>query len=324
MKRICPFCKYGLTSESVYFCENCGSVLPEDMRTIGKDSVVEDRDRTAFSKNGGHVIKTKKISGKNFRKKRRERSDLPVLLFGFVLIVIMVIFLVNQRTDFIGNFFEKGGKRESVSKDITFELQKNNQRDKTEENSVNLGLNLNSGAFGQNNVRDYVPYDIYFYTEFNDSSTLNPYFSFLGGEFFTLTENLKEDIQSFYSAFYTKKGTKEGWVILVFPKDTSLQMRTYQSISTDLIDDVLVISSEPDLVEGVKMAKSGISKSLSLHPLLISAKPFLPEEGQVFMLKINADADIVIDNLIKDTLSDEFRSVVKNFRDSGKSYLVVK
>jgi hypothetical protein len=42
------------------------------------------------------------------------------------------------------------------------------------------------------------------------------------------------------------------------------------------------------------------------------------------MLKINADADIVIDNLIKDTLSDEFRSVVKNFRDSGKSYLVVK
>jgi uncharacterized protein YueI len=85
-----------------------------------------------------------------------------------------------------------------------------------------------------------------------------------------------------------------------------------------------VISSKPALIEEVKMVKSEISKNISMHPLFISAKPFIAYEGQVFMLKITSDADIVIDNVIRETLSDDFGLIMKSFRDSEKSYLVIK
>jgi hypothetical protein len=146
----------------------------------------------------------------------------------------------------------------------------------------------------------------------------------LGGEFFTLSEILRDNVKSSYSAFHIKKGADSSWVIIVFPNDKSFQVREFENIFTDLVDDALVISSKPALIEEVKMVKSEISKNISMHPLFISAKPFIAYEGQVFMLKITSDADIVIDNVIRETLSDDFGLIMKSFRDSEKSYLVIK
>jgi len=44
MKRICPFCNYNLTQASVYFCENCGSVLPDEFQLQSVGSVFENRE----------------------------------------------------------------------------------------------------------------------------------------------------------------------------------------------------------------------------------------------------------------------------------------
>ncbi len=323
MKRICPFCNYNLTPASVYFCENCGSVLPEEFQLQSVGSVFENREISSENKrkNKGKNLKKSFDYGKN--KNNKEKSSSLFITICFVMALGVLIFLLIRDMGFFNsNSFED--KSVSSSKETARKEVQTQKENSAEDNCLYLGLNLSSGPFWRNNVLSYVPYDADFYIEINDASTLNSYFSFLGGEFFTLSEILKDNIKSSYSAFHIKKGSDSDWVIVVFPNDESFQVREFENIFTDLVDGALVISSKPDLIEEVKMIKSEISKNISMHPLFISAKPFIANEGQVFMLKIAPDADIVIDNVIKETLSDDFKLIMKSFRDSEKYYLVIK
>jgi len=323
MKRICPFCNYNLTPASVYFCENCGSVLPEEFQLQSVGSVFENRE---ISKEDKEKKKNRDLkNSSNYRQNKNNKEKL-ILFFVAICFVIalggLIFLLIRDIKFFSSNSFENkltSSPKETAQKEV--QTQKENS---AEDNCLYLGLNLSSGPFWRNNVLSYVPYDADFYIEINDASTLNSYFSFLGGEFFTLSEILRDNIKSSYSAFHIKKGSDSAWVIIVFPNDESFQVRKFENIFTDLVDDALVISSKPVLIEEVKMVKSEISKNISMHPLFISAKPFIANEGQVFMLKIAPDADIVIDNVIKETLSDDFKLIMKSFGDSEKYYLVIK
>jgi hypothetical protein len=323
MKRICPFCNYNLTQASVYFCENCGSVLPDEFQLQSVGSVFENRE---ISKEDKKKKKNRDLKNSSDYKQTKNSEEKLILLFVaicFVMALGALIFLLIRDVGFFNsNFFGNksvSSPEETAQKEV--QIQKENS---AEDNCLYLGLNLSSGPFWRNDVLSYVPYDADFYIEINDASTLNSYFSFLGGEFFTLSEILRDNIKSSYSAFHIKKGADSSWVIIVFPNDKSFQVREFENIFTDLVDDALVISSKPALIEEVKMVKSEISKNISMHPLFISAKPFIANEGQVFMLKITSDADIVIDNVIRETLSDDLRLIMKSFRDSEKSYLVIK
>ena len=323
MKRICPFCNYNLTPASVYFCENCGSVLPKEFRSQSMGSVFENRE---ISKEDKEKKKNRDLkNSSNYRQSKNNKEKLILFLVAICFVIALgglIFLLIRDVKFFSSNSFENrltSSPKETAQKEV--QTQKENS---AEDNCLYLGLNLSSGPFWRNNVLSYVPYDADFYIEINDASTLNSYFSFLGGEFFTLSEILRDNIKSSYSAFHIKKGSDSDWVIVVFPNDESFQVREFENIFTDLVDGALVISSKPDLIEEVKMVKSEISKNISMHPLFISAKPFIANEGQVFMLKIAPDADIVIDNVIKETLSDDFRLIMKSFRDSEKSYLVIK
>jgi hypothetical protein len=153
---------------------------------------------------------------------------------------------------------------------------------------------------------------------------MEPYFGFLGGELFTLNENIKESVESFYTVFYLTKGIKSGWVILVLLKDSSLEIGNYTDIFTDKVDNVLIISSEPALIDEVKLAKSEVIKNLSLHPSLISTKPFLSGTGQVLIFKLKKDGDAVVEKLESDTLSDEFKLILKSYMGQSSPYLVIK
>jgi hypothetical protein len=185
-------------------------------------------------------------------------------------------------------------------------------------------MGIKSGPFAQYGVRDLVPYESSFYMEFNDTSTLEPYFGFLGGELFTLNENIKENVEPFYAAFYMTKGIRSGWVILTFLKDPSFDVGNYNEIFTDKIDEVLIISLEPVLIDEVKLAKSEVVKNLSMHPSLISMKPFLPESGQILIIKMEKDGEDVIEQLEEDTLSEDFKKILENYLDNQSPYLVIK
>ena len=116
-----------------------------------------------------------------------------------------------------------------------------------EDEQVVEGLpSVKSGDFGQNDIYSYVPYDSSFYFESSDSSTLGSYFSFMGGDFFTIYESIKDSLQSSYGAFHLTKGPKSGWVIITFSLDDVEIIRDFDSIHIEqLLDNVLVISQVP-------------------------------------------------------------------------------
>ena len=189
---------------------------------------------------------------------------------------------------------------------------------------IEMGLGLGSGAFGQNDVYSYVPYESRVFIEFNDISSLEPYFGFLGGEFFTLVENIRGQVSTSYSAFYLNKGLKGGWVIITFPIADDIELGSLSEVYADKVDDALVISQFPEFIDEVRLARSGISKNLDVHPILISIKSLIPPNGQVFILKTCSEGDGVVEDLIRQTLSDELKLIMTSFRDKETTYLVVK
>ena len=86
----------------------------------------------------------------------------------------------------------------------------------------------------------------------------------------------------------------------------------------------MVISQFPEFIDEVRLARSGISKNLDVHPILISIKSLIPPNGQVFILKTCSEGDGVVEDLIRQTLSDELKLIMTSFRDKETTYLVVK
>lgn len=329
MKRICPFCKSELTASSYHFCEYCGSELPEELYPKPKEVVL---DKVNFTRSEGVKVSDKSLKKdtglNNISRGISVRSVVGGVLLGMSISTIIFLFTQTGSSKlFSKKLTIKKPKIVNVEQPVhksdnaepeTFPEDKNN------ESTQSLSLGLQSGSFGQNNVYNYIPYDFSLYVEISDPKTFDPYFSFLGGEFFTLAESLKDKINSPYSAFYMKKGLSSGWVVIAFPTDNSLEFPGNKDITVAKEEGALLISYEPELIDQVKLAKSEIEKNMSIHPSFVSIKNILPKEGQVFLLKKQEDGDIVIDETIRETLSEEFKSILTSFKESGDSYLVIK
>jgi hypothetical protein len=321
MKRICPSCKSELSVSSVYFCENCGDVLPEEIR-------IDSESHKNIKKIG-----TKKKKPKNskvlkeyflhFLSMISMRSVVLGFVLGIVVSILVFLFFETESFKYVSKFFRS---RNFVSTEISSKADNPNQEvtPGEEVSSRELGLGIRSGPFGQYSVRKLIPYDASFYMEFNDTSTLEPYFGFIGGELFTLNENIKDNIEPFYTAFYMKKGIRGGWVVVAFLKDPTLDVGTYNDIFTDKVDGALIVSSEAVLIDEVKLAKSEVIKNLSMHPSLISMKPFLPDSGQILIVKIEKDGDDVVEQLEENTLSEEFKMVIESYFEAESPFFVVK
>jgi hypothetical protein len=322
MKRICPSCKSVLSKSSVYFCEFCGSPLPEGVRldNISHRNVKKIED-------SGKKQKKLKEDDNGFSNTLSLISARSVIL-GFILgIIVSSFFYLYFKAElfvYVSRFFKNQShltKNIGWSEDLVVNESQNQENI---DEYVELELGIKSGPFGQYEVTTYVPYEASFYMEFSDSSTIEPYFGFLGGDLFTLSENIKDNIEPFYSAFYMNKGIKSGWVILTFLKDENFEVGNYGKIFTDKIGQVLIISSEPVLIDEVKLARSEITKNLSLHPSLISVKPILPDSGKIFIFKIQKSGDGVLESLEDETLSEEFKMVLEEYKNFGSPYLVIK
>lgn len=319
MKRICPYCKYNLTVSSVYFCEFCGNSLPENLYSQKADFKRVQRVQVKEKKHTSSKVLKESIKG--IFKVISLKSIVVGVLLGVSLSITFFLFFQTG-----GFSFMSFNKKPQAPATTNYVAETNSQAQETEEEKVyiEMGLGLLSGPFGENNVYEYVPFDTPFYIEFNDVSTLEPYFSFLGGDFFTLEKSLQGKLESNYSAFYLSKGLNNGWVVLAFLTDENIEVREYKTIFTNKIDNVLIISPKASLIDEVLLAKSGVSKNLSQHPMLISIKPTLPPEGQIFILKTSRDGDVVSENLARETLSEDLKSVIEKFNDMKTSYLVIK
>lgn len=309
---------------SVYFCEGCGSILPEDLRL---NSLDHKNIRKIQSKNRDReTLNLIKQGFSNFSSLISVRS----VVIGFVLgLMVSSVFVLIFRTGFLDYYLKITGPKSSDAHVVTTDSSRTSlddaQNPSTQQTDyINLGLGIKSGSFDQHEVRGYVPYEASFYMELNDTSTLEPYFGFLDGEIFTLNESIKDNVEPFYSAFYMTKGVRSGWVILLFLKDLSVDVGNYNTILVDNIDNILIVSLEPSLIDEVKLAKSEVVKNLSMHPSLISMKSQLPDSGQIFIFKFKKDGDGVVEELENDTLSEEFKMVLKNYIDLGTPYLVIK
>jgi len=310
MKRICPVCKKTLTSSSVYFCEHCGNTLPPELQL------------KPFGDNVVRKVINRKV------KVKKEPFDLSKIGISTRSVVVGVLLGIALSLVFFQVLNLMSKPKPSIKVNVPSNV---NDRTKEKENIddsnnvVETFSDVKSGDFGQNDIYSYVPYDSSLYFESNDSSTLGSYFSFMGGEFFTLYENIKGSLQPSYGAFYLTKGLKSGWVIISFISDGIGNSKDYDSIYTKyLTGNALVISQEPVLIDEVTLSKNGISKSLSVHPYLISIKDSIPKSGKEFILKVSKDGDASLENLIKSTLSDEFKNMLIKFRGSNSSYMVIK
>lgn len=326
--RICPFCQSHLTASSAYFCEYCGNVLPESLHS--DNSVVQEPDKIIKEEKKTKEKRPKISSGKHGISTTAKGIVAGVAL-GISLSLIFYIVL-NPGKIKIPTFlnvsieFNKGGEYE-VEVPVAVPESSNeagNAQDISD--TVEMGLDIKEGSFGQNEIYSYVPYDSKLFVEFNDTATLEPYFGFLGGEFFTLVEKIKDGIAQSYGAFYLTKGTKSGWVVIAFPDlGKNIDVGAGDEIYADTVDKALVISQYPELIDEVRLAKSGVSKSLDVHPVLISIKPLLPSSGQIFIFKSSiSDGDSVTEELIRQTLSEELKSIMTSFRNAESTYLVVK
>lgn len=327
MKRICPFCKSELTVSSHHFCEYCGNTLPDDIHLEVEKPQLEIVEKDVFLDDRGvKISNADKEPPSKFQTGISIRSAVAGIVLG--ISISTMLFLIFQ-TGILTDFQKKKIIVPKLVVSKTYPAVQNQdkpaaQNTEVKKNYLEMGLNLKSGNFGQSDIHTFVPYETPFYIEFNDSGTLDPYFSFLGGEFFTLAESLKGEIQPFYGAFYMKRGLSTGWVLLTFPINDSIEVGSFKEISTDTVDGVLVISSEPVFIDEVRLARSEITKNLALHPTLISIKSIMPKEGQIFLLKNSKDGDIVVDEVIRKTLSEEFKSILENFKKGEESYLVIK
>jgi len=320
MKRICPLCKSSLSLSSVYFCEYCGSVLPEDMH-------MDRSNEQSIEDNFQKKVEVKKNNPKSPKVKSGSHIRFSNIIAGIILgVSLSLAFFLLFSPDSLqikipislGNSIVVNSR---VEEPIVPETQ---PATNISDEYLEMGLKLGSGAFGQNDVYSYVPYESRVFIEFNDISSLEPYFGFIGGELFTLVENIRGQISTSYSAFYLNKGLKGGWVVITFPIADDIELGSLSEVYADKVDGALVISQFPEFIDEVRLARSGVSKNLDVHPVLISIKSLIPSNGQIFILKTCSEGDGVVEDLIRQTLSDELKLIMTRFRDKETTYLVIK
>ncbi len=318
MKRICPFCKSNLHSNSVYFCAYCGNLLPGTLQL--KDISFKKSERVIIKKSK-RVSKIQDILLKKISKYATPKHFLMGILF-LILVGLGFFLLVKISNSNVSKMLKDGQIVETTENVSSVVVSKENMP--VEKNIVKINIDAKSGLFGQRNIYEYVPYDVDFYAEFNDSNTLASYFSFMGGEFFTLTEKLDGNIDSSYSAFFIEKEGRRGWVFIVFPLDETLDYGMYNGLVVSSVDKALVISLHARLINEVVTSKSGVTKNLSLNPAFITLKSSIPVEGKAFILSLTEGGNTVLGELSRSTSSDDLKDIVNNFKKDKFNYLVVQ
>ena len=297
MTRTCPNCKAILNTSSNYFCVECGFKLPENLHgySISRRNVKKVVSKKKLNKDSLLLFKSKEF--KRF-------------FIGFVLIGISSIFIYLLIGYINGDLQEFGGSFDS-------QVLENNQEEndkKVYKNVVNSSTESVSGSFNQFSVVNYIPYDIDFYLEFSDFSKFEETLGFLGVEYLVLKNSLVGKVHPFYSVFLTKSEDKFIWSLIVFPADGYAGISgEYETLYMDRVESSVVISSSKTVINNVKDAKSGLAKSLNLHPRYISIKSSLPPEGKVFMLSLTDEGKDYISSLDREATSDAFYSFIEAF-----------
>ncbi len=315
MKRICPFCKSVLHKNSSFFCTSCGNVLPDELQLKEMSlknvrEVGEEESKLAFFSK--HF--------KNFSKNALSIVNTKILVFGVSLgIVISVCFYLfvkftlptftNLNIEEIVNNGNKEGVIVSPTKPT---------------NVVSLESSIKSGIFGQSKVSEYVPHDIDLYMEFTDFNSFEPYFNFMGGEIFTLSENIKDKVKPFYSVFELTRDGNKYWGFIFFPLKEDLDVGNYSSLTAEKIGTSITVSTNKLVLEEVKNAKLGTQKSLALNSAYVLTKNNLPVEGKVFIMSFNDNGKLEIGNILAKTTSNELKLVINKFKELNSSYIVNK
>ena len=309
-----------MQTNSVYFCTSCGNVLPESLQLRNLSF------RKSITLVFGKKKKERKSSKELISKVLKDIPTLYLLLgvLSFLLIIIGFVFLVRYSNSRISEMVENRSNvvtQESTPNKVLKPSSDSNLKDEKSKGSSETNLNIKIGDFGQNDIYDYVPYDADFYVEVNDTSTLSSYFGFIGGEFFTLIEGIKNNLSQSYGAFFVDNGAYRDWAIILFPVDKNIDLSSYSKLNVKLVDKALVISNEPGLVTEVINSKSGVAKSLSLNPLFINMKSDIPKNGKLLLLSLTDGGKSVVTDIVRDTSSDELKSIVKEFESTKSNYL---
>jgi len=324
MKRVCPFCKSDMHANSVYFCVSCGNVLPEGLQL--KNLSFKKSEKINLSKS----TSTGKKSKVAFRKKSGI-VDLKFVSMGILFVVLVgvgfysLVKLSDLNISKIANNTQDNNSNISDPSDFMPKENLSTQVELPAEKGVaKMDIKTKSGPFGQKDIYEFIPYDADFYAEFNDPETLEPYFSFMGGDFFTLTENLKGKVENSYSVFFMEKEAKRGWVFVVFPLEEGLSLGVYKDLVIREVEGALIISLQSRLVDEVGTSKAGITKSLSLNPVFITLKPNIPAEGKGLLVSLTENGSRVAGDLMESTSSAELKLIVEAFNKAGSRYLVIQ
>lgn len=316
MKRICPFCKSVLHKNSSFFCLSCGNVLPDELQ-LKEVSLRNVREMGEVESKLVSLSKSFKNIGKNIF----DMVDTKILAIGVSIgILITVCFYLLVRFTLptftnldIDKVIDDNKKDESIVVSQT-----------KPSNIINLEISLTSGILGQNKVTEYVPYDVDLYMEFTDFNSFEPYFNFMGGELFTLSESTKDKVKSFYSAFVLTRDGNKHWTFIVFPLEEDLNAGSYSGLTTEKIGNSIVVSTNEVVIEEVKSAKSGTQKSLALNSSYVLTKNSLPVEGKVFIMFFNNNGKSELENILAKTTSDELKLIINKFKELNSNYIVIK
>lgn len=239
MARYCPNCKHVLNSSSNYFCVNCGFKLPKVLHA----SFISNRKITKVAVNPK--------CAKTVTKHRRT-------LIGFILVVISAV-VIYLLVGYISSEY-------NAKKEVTAPNFGSNKTSMAENTNV-------AAAFGEFSAPEYVPYSTDFYMELNNLNEFKNLFSFLGPDYLSLVSSLEGKVYPFYVVFITKSGDDFIWSLLVFPSEGYAGISgEYENLYIDKVESSVLISKSEGMVDLVTQAKTGLSKSLSLHPKYVSIK----------------------------------------------------
>jgi len=208
--------------------------------------------------------------------------------------------------------------------EVTQSSESKVEEKKVVSNIVELNVSLKTGLFNQKRVIEYVPYDVDLYLEFNGFDSFEPYFNFMGGEVFTLSENIKDKVNPFFSAFLATRDGKQYWTFIMFPTKLDLNPGTYKDFYSEIVGEALVISTNQIVLTDIKSAKAGTMKSLALNSSYVSTRNTIPVEGKMLLFTFSDGGKNAANDLLVKTTSEELKLIIEAFKILDSNYMVVK
>ncbi len=303
-QRICPKCGFELKNSNSYFCTNCGSKLdPVLIRVPG----IEQKITKLGQKSRCYreiCIKYLTSFWKNVTK---------FLPYKYLLAIIASLALVGL-TYTVVSFNSLGRKDVNVAKNTSEHV---------------CDGSFACGAFGQDAITNYVPHDTDVYLEgfdFNKFTELflevNPTFTYI------LTELSKLGISHFV-VFGQISGGSTYWTLLAIstndPTESIMQLfgSSQNNIYLGKIDNIFVLSTKPNVLLDIQLARDRINKNFSLNPKYATAKGKSYATGQAFIITPSNDGKKLLYSFEKRQLPGSLKTMLEKFIDANNFYLVI-